>query len=165
MPQTHGKRGQNTEPQRVCWLNIVVLQTREIDARRNTSTFQQFSTCVNLHLFSISQLGPSTIVEEEELLKIPLSRLQFTSIKQEIRRGVQCLVTLFVHCFFSILCICKEFKVLFFIKHVTKQTIRSSSFVQSFRNIFSQHIYPKRLLSSTAVLRKEELKKSLILKE
>lgn len=53
--------------------------------------------------------------------------------------------TVFIH-FIQSYVLAKNLKF-FFLEHVTKETIRSSSFVQSFRNRFSQHISPKRLLS------------------
>lgn len=63
--------------------------------------------------------------------------------KLNVESGV--LGTLFIH-FIQSYVLAKNLKF-FFLEHVTKKTIRSTIFVQSFRNLFSQHISSKRLLS------------------
>lgn len=118
--------------------------------RSSTSTLQQFSTCANLPCFSISLLGQCAIVQEEKFFKIPVIRLQFTSIKEEIEcqvLGVRCFGNVFCPLFFMRSYVFAKNSKFFFLECVTKQTVRSSSFAQSFRNLFSQHIYPKCLLS------------------
>lgn len=61
--------------------------------------------------------------------------------------GVRCFGNVFCPLFFMRSYVFAKNSKFFFLERVTKHTVRSSSFAQSFRNLFSQHIYPKCLLS------------------
>lgn len=73
--------------------------------------------------------------------------LQFISIKQEIACKVRCFGNCFSLLFFIQFYASTNNLDLFFLEHVTKEAIKNSSFAQSIRNPFSQHISLKHLFS------------------